>query len=348
MRNLEPGQSLCSDSAATSPAVDENARIASLNVFLKEWFGRHRDMHCYLAIDPSQRDWTSDDADDKPQFSELHRVDVDIDHGAFPEAHRPYLLKLDLATPIGVNALAHSVRVAYEDRRPESMAEGLGQRVGGWLASRASPEEVAMYWSMLALQCDDNGRTCVLRFYDSRAMALIWGTLSRMQRQAMLGPVRAWHVLDASATPKLHLASSEPRPDFVLSAAQWQKIQRHGFVNRALALHARAYCRQPAPGEIETAIAAAERAERYRLTDRDDWVAFIGHALTWHPQFDFHPKVLLLLKNKADDDFYTSVIGQLTADDIDEIQQGSWHEHLAAPAPAKAQHAHGIDYDDNV
>jgi hypothetical protein len=84
------------------------------------------------------------------------------------------------------------------------------------------------------------------------------------------------------------------------------------------------------------------------LTDRDDWVAFIGHALTWHPQFDLHPKVLLLLENKADDDFYTSVIGQLTADDTDEIQQGSWHEHLAALAPAKAQHAHSIDYDDNV
>lgn len=228
------------------------------------------------------------------------------------------------------------------------MAEGLGQRIGGWLASRASPEEVAMHWSRLALQCDDNGRTCVLRFYDSRAMALIWATLSNIQRQAMLGPVRAWHVLDASASPTVHLASSEPRQDFTLSNVQWQKIHRHGFINRALALHARACCRQLAPGEIETAVAATERAERYRLSDRDDWVAFIGHALTWHPQFDLHPKVLPLLEEKADDEFYTSVIGQLTGDDIDDIRQGSWHEHLVALAPEKAKRAHENDYDDNV
>jgi hypothetical protein len=334
-------------STLASPAMDEYARIESLNAILTEWFSRHRNMHCFLAVDSSQRDLTN--TDDKEPFASLPRADVVIDHDTFPEAHRPYLLELDLSTPAGVDALAQSVRVAVEDRRPESMAEGLGQRVGGWLASHASLEEVAAHWSRLVLQRDVSGRACVLRFYDSRALALLWTVLSQAQQQIMLGPVRAWHVLDAGAKPSVHLASSEARADnLMLSPAQWQEIHRHGLVNRALALHARACSRQPEPGEIEAAVAAAARAERYGLTDRDDRVAFISHALAWHPQFDLHPKVLQLLGPRATDDFYTAEIGRLSNDEIDEIRQGSWHQRSDASGSRQETRASGIQYGDNV
>jgi hypothetical protein len=326
----------------TSPAMDEDVRIKSLNATLTEWFSRHKDMRCFLAVDPSQRDLTSDDVDAKAPFANLARADVLIHHDAFPEAHRPYLLELDLSAPEGVEALAQSVRVAFEDRRPESMAEGLGQRVGGWLASSVSLDEVTAHWSRLVLQRNDSGHACVLRFYDSRALALLWTLLSPTQQQAMLGPVRAWHVLDAGARPSVHLASSDARTNFMLSAAQWQEIQRHGHVNRALALHARACGRQPEPNEIKAAVAAAARAEGYGLIDRDDWVAFIGHALSWHPQFDLHPKVLQLLARRAADDFYTGEIEQLSANEIDEIRQGSWHQRLGASASQLDTRANGI------
>jgi hypothetical protein len=208
----------------------------------------------------------------------------------------------------------------------------MGQRVGGWLASSASLDEVAAHWSRLVLQRDDSGRACVLRFFDSRALALLWNVLSQAQQRTMLGPVRAWHVLDACARPHVHLASPDSRANFMLSAAQWQQIHRHGLVNRALALHARTCGRQPEPGEIEAAVAAAARAEQYGLIDRDDLVAFIGHALAWHPQFDLHPKVLQLLGRRAADDFYAGEIGQLSADEIDEIRQGSWCERPGTSA----------------
>lgn len=303
--------------------MDEDARIESLNTALTEWFSRHRNMRCFLAVDPSQRDLTGDD--NREPFASLPRADVVIDHDAFPEAHRPYLLELDLSTPTGADALTQSVRVAFEDRRPESMAQGLGQRVGGWLASHASLEEIAAHWSRLLLQRDVSERACVLRFYDSRALALLWTVLSQTQRQIMLGPVRAWHVLDASARPSVHSTSPDSRADFILSAAQWHEIHRHGLVNRALALHARTCNRQPEPGEVEAAVAAAARTERYGLIDQEDRVAFIGHALAWHPQFDLHPKVSQLLGRRAADNFYTAEIGQLSADEIDEIRQGSWY-----------------------
>ncbi|RQH02993.1 DUF4123 domain-containing protein [Paraburkholderia dinghuensis] len=314
------------------PATDEDAQIESLNGALTGWFSRHREKRCLLAVDPSQRDLSSEDADGDELFACLPRSDVLIDHDAFPEARRPYLLELDLSTQAGVAALAQSVRVAFEDRRPESMAEGLGQRVGGWMASAASLDEVAAHWSRLALQRDESGRNCVLRFYDSRSLALLWTVFSQAQQQALLGPVRAWHVLDAGARPSVHVASRESRTSFALSSAQWQAVHRHGLINRALALHARACDRQPEPGEIEAAVAAAARAERCGLIDRDDRIAFIGHALSWHPQFDLHPTVLQLLRHRAADDFYTGEIGQLTADEIEEIRQGSWYECLGASA----------------
>lgn len=325
MEYLQTEDPVHSESASISHTMDENTRIELLNITLTEWFSRNRGMRCLLAVDPSQRDLTSGDVDDKVPFASLPRANVIIDHDAFSESHQPYLLELDLSTLQGVDALARSIRIAFEDRRPESMAQGLGQRIGGWLASSASLEDVAAHWSRLVLQYDDGRRVCVLRFYDSRALALLWNVLSRAQQQAMLGPVKAWHVLDATSRPIVHLSASDQRTNFALSAAQWQEINRHGLVNRALALHARTRGKQPEPREIEVAVIAAARAGRYGLFDRDDCVAFIGHALAWHPQFDLHPKVSKLLSSRALDDFYTAEIEQLSTDEINEIQRGSWY-----------------------
>lgn len=317
-----------SEEVSVLSALEEDTRIESLRLALMAWFGRHPDMHCFLAVDPSQRDLTSGDSDEMEPFASLPRADFIIDHEAFPEARRPYLLQLDLSTKAGAEALAHSARIAFEDRRPECMAEGLGQRVGGWLASSVALDEVVAHWSRLALQHDDDGRACVLRFYDSRALALLWTVLSQAQQQAVLGPVSALHVLDACAKPTVHLTSSESRTHFILSPEQWPEIHRHGLVNRALALHAQVTGRQPEPGEIEAAVVAAARAERHGLIERDDQLAFIGHALAWHPHFDLHPKVLQLLERRVSDDLYTSEIGRLSADEIEEIRRGSWHESL--------------------
>lgn len=321
------------DVAVTSDTMDEDTCVESLNNAVKEWFSRHRDMHCYLAVDPSQRDLTSNDVADSELFTDLPKAVVVVDHEAFPKVNCPYLLALDLSTRAGARALAHSIDIAFEDRRPESMAAGMGQRIGGWLASSVSLDEIAAHWSRLVLQHDDSGRACALRFYDSRSLALLWPVLTPMQRQAMLGPARAWHVLDARARPVVHLASAELRANFNLLAEQWHQIHRHGVINRALALHARTCGRQPEAMEIEAAIAAAMRAEEFGLTDREDQLAFIGHALAWHPRFDLHPTVSQLLSLRPADNFYTSEIGQLTNDQIKEIQRGAWYELLTSSTP---------------
>ncbi|KVT83265.1 hypothetical protein WT25_14230 [Burkholderia territorii] len=312
--------------------VDESREAAAIDAAvtsLRAYFSKRPEMHCYLVVDPSQRDFTNDD-EEAERFQELTRTIVEIRHDAFPDSHRPYLVQLDLATPEGAEILAESVKIAFEDRRPMSMAEGLGQRVGGWLASEASMNEIAEHWGRHVLQYNEEGLPCALRFYDTRALSLIWSVLSQEQQQALLGPIQVWHALDASAKPRTYSASAGSRADLSLTTEQWHQIYRHGLVNRALALYAMKVDRQPEPSEIAAAVAAAERAEHYGLSDRDDRVAFVENALAWHPQFDLHPKVLQLLGARAPDKFYTAAVSVLTEEDIAEIRDGAWYERLSA------------------
>ncbi|MEK6418411.1 MAG: DUF4123 domain-containing protein [Burkholderia gladioli] len=308
-----------------SLAEEGTTQVGEQVAVLKTWFGRHPDMRCLLVIDPAQKDPL---ADGDPLFAGLSRIDVAIDHEAVSPDQYPYLLELDPESAAGAAALARSVELAFEDRRPQSMAEGLGQRIGGWLATTAAPKEVAAHCSRTMLQRDDQDRLCLLRFYDPRAFALLWPLLSHVQQQSLLGPIQAWHTLDAGARPVSRLNTMGRRDDFELDAAQWQAIHRHGIVNRALALHAYDQDRQPYQHEVDVAVAAALRACRYGLSDEEDEVTFVSHALSWHPEFDLHPKVLQILGRRVDDEFYAGKIGQLTPDDIENIRDGGWHERL--------------------
>jgi hypothetical protein len=315
------------DGTQAADAGADEARVDEQVAALEKWFGPRTDVHCLLVVDPSQRDPAQDSGS---AIADLRRVEVAVDHDAVSPAHYPYLVELDLRRDSGQRALEESVALAFRDRRPQSMAEGLGQRIGGWIGSFASPNEVAAHFSRMALQRDDRNRLCLLRFYDSRSQSLLWPMLSAVQRQALMGPVLAWHTLDAVAMPVLRDNPQGRREDFELEAWQWQAIHRHGIVNRALALRAYEQDRQPTQHEVDAAVAAAERAGRYGLTDDEDVVAFVGHALSWHQEFDLHPRVQQLLASRPDGDLYAEQIEALSADEIAELRAGAWHERLRA------------------
>jgi hypothetical protein len=302
--------------AAVVPDADRSAAI------LRAWFSQRPEARCLLAVDPSRRTLT-DRPDAGVFFSEQTAVPVEIAHEAFPDEHRPYLIELDLSTPEGAKLLLESVRLAFEDRRPDFVARGQGQRIGGWLASTVPAAEVATYWSRQVVQVDESGRRCALRFYDSRALALIWSILTTSQKQVLLGPVIAWHALDACARACVYTAEVALQSSLVLAREQWQAIHRHGVVNKALGLHMHSTGRQPHRHEVETAVAGAARAEQYGLQDPDDKVAFVGHALAWHPRFDAHPRVreaLLLLPGLL----YSAAVSELSPSEIEEIRRGAW------------------------
>jgi hypothetical protein len=320
-------------SATGSQAVEVSSVERTVSV-LRAYFSQHPELNCLVVIDPSRLGFPETLEQTIPVADQPHAI-VTIPHEAFPDEHRPYLVELDLSTPNGVEILVESVRLAFEDRGPDSIAQGLGQRVGGWLASNGSVETVAAHWSQQILQMDNRGRQCALRFYDSRALSLLWPMLTPGQRQALLGPVSAWHALDACAKPCIYTNTDTSRTDLTLTDEQWRSVHRHGLINRALGLHMLATERQPDAQEVEAAIASAARAEQYGLNDRDDLVAFIGHALAWHPHFDRYPKVTQALQQREPDDFYTAAVSELSPDEIEDIQRGNWANEKLLPSAAR-------------
>ncbi|WP_258187465.1 DUF4123 domain-containing protein [Trinickia symbiotica] len=303
----------------------ESVQIEAATIALRRHFERqHRDMHCLLVVDSGMRALPPA-KNGKPTFEDLPRAVIEVDHPAFPAEHQPYLLTLDLSQPQDCMLLFDSVRVAYHDRRPDDVAQGLGQRIGGWLASSLPADEVAAHWSKYVLQQDGRERTCALRFYDARALSLLWPVLTLMQQETLLGPVKAWYALDACAELRTYKGLYPPsRAELLLKPGQWNAIHRHGLINRALALHMAATGRQPTPDEVKAAVASAERAEHFGLTDKDDMIAFIGHALAWHPYFDSHPRVIEALREVSTDCFYTAAVSTIRPEEIEEIRSGSW------------------------
>ncbi|KDB10171.1 protein of unknown function DUF4123 [Burkholderia sp. lig30] len=281
--------------------------------------------HCLLLVDPSLRP-----LDDHPEsgalFSHAAQVAIPVEHKAFPPEHRPLLIDLDLSTDVGIALLAESVRQAYEDREPDSVARGHGQRIGGWLFGNAPADDVANDWSNHILQWDDAGQRRVLRFYDARALSLIWPVLSEPQRRCLLGPVRAWYALGACGEIAVYRAAAVPQPELALSGEQWRALHRHGAINRALALHMKEMGRQPDAHEVETAVASAERADRRGLADYQDKVRFVGHALNWHPEFDSHPGMAPVWGRVETGMLYSAAASELESRVVEDIRRGAWQD----------------------
>jgi hypothetical protein len=284
-----------------------------------------KDARCLLVVDPSRRALI-DSPDAGVFFTRKTSAPVAIPYEAFPQEHRPYLIELDLSEKVDIALLTESIRIAFEDRGPDHIARGHGQRIGGWLISGASAEDTAAYLSGNALLTDEHGSACLLRFYDTRALALLWPILTVPQQRTLLGPITAWHALNACASPCVYMRDALPQTSLGLTHEQWKSIRRHSVVNKALGRHMHAIGRQPRADEVETALASAERAEGHGLFDDDDKVDFIQHALSWHPRFDAHASVRRALLQVSAGAFFAAAVSDLTSEEIGEIRSGSWDE----------------------
>jgi hypothetical protein len=278
---------------------------------------------CILAVDPSLRE-LEDNPSEGAFFSQMSRTPVPVAHAAFPADSQPYLLELDTSTEAGVALLTQSVRIALADRQPESVARGQGQRVGGWLVGTESAQQVAEHWTEHLLQIDHLGYQRLLRFYDTRVLALMWPVLAPRQRRCLLAPVQAWYALDAQAELTTYTAPGVSQLTLGLDDAQWGEFHRHGIINRALALFMNDVERQPSQQEVLAAVDGAARAERHGLQDHEDKVAFVSHSLTWHPHFDAHPAMASVFRKMAQGVLYSAASSELEPLVVKEIQQGAW------------------------
>jgi hypothetical protein len=313
------------NSAAAFPVTMRESSVSKILAQLRSSVESNKDARCLLVVDPSRRA-LMDRPDIGVFFSRQTPVPIPIQHEAFPLAHRPFLIELDLSDKDALPLLPESIQIAFEDREPDKIARGHGQRIGGWLISDAPAHDVATYLSRNALLTDEHGSACLLRFFDSRALALLWPILTVPQQRTLLGPVVAWHALNACATHCVYDCNAIPQPSLALTRQQWNSIRRHSVINKALGRHMHVIERQPRRDEVETALASAERAEQHGLFDDDDKVDFIQHALSWHPRFDAHASVRRVLSQVSTGSFYAAAVGELTPAEIDEIRSGKWEE----------------------
>lgn len=316
---------IMSINAAAYPITVHEDAVSMIVAQLRSSVESNKDACCLLVVDPSRRA-LMDRTDIGVFFSRQTPVPIPIRHEAFPLAHQPFLIELDLSGKDGIALLTESVRIAFEDREPDKIARGHGQRIGGWLISKASAHDTAAYLSRNALHTNEHGSACLLRFYDSRALSLLWPILTVAQQQTLLGPLAAWHVLNACASHCVYACNAIPQADLGLTHQQWNSVRRHSVINKALGRHMHATGRQPRPDEVETAQSSAERAEQYGLLDDDDKVAFIQHALSWHPHFDAHASVRRVLSQVSPGSFYAAAVSDLTSAEIDEIRLGTWEQ----------------------
>ena len=305
---------------------------------------------CVLLLDPALRD-----AAVAPDFAAyLNALQPPVTageaerilwhHHNLSAHHRPYLIPLDLSTPAAQGLLHEILRLALEDQALESLIQGLGQRICGWLFTAAPLRLLATHLGHVAVQRLPldyprlagkrliGGKGILLRYYDPCVMPYLWALSNAAQRKTMLGPVAQWQMLGqnqqlqfyapaADAIAALAVPGSLSTP-LHYSNQQWQAIQSIGGLNQAtFQWQAQSVDGQvPTKQQLQDSLRALVRAQGYGIDGAKDLQAFAWHALTVHPLFDEHPMIQQALKNLPLDEYYTASIADISEQDWQRIQ----------------------------
>lgn len=288
---------------------------------------------CMLLLDPALRH-AADDSRFAARLAQSHAaaaaaMPIQWTHINLKPEHRPILVPLQLDQFRDADLLQASVALALEDQIFDSLAQGAGHRVCGWLFTGSPIGQLASHLGQMAVQRlpddfpDDAGKRSLLRYFDPSVMPSLWRLSSQSQRNNLLGPIDEWIMLDRSgaltsyATQLRAGAAKAPSGDGQIgyTTAQWMSLSSIGALNRVLmrwqtengggAL--------PTTADIDLATSAMERARQHGIHDDNDLQQFAWHALTVDAQFDSHPAIKDCLKRLASrlHVYYTASIADL-------------------------------------
>lgn len=168
-------------------------------------------------------------------------------------AHAPDLAALN-RRPCVPSALVHreelmpqlvDLTVLDDNARLRAAASWMAERhaehppvICAWLDSEAAADMVAEHIACALVGCGVDDQPVFWRYYDPRVLALTLAVFDPAQRQALLGPIRAWqfawaghHWSVASVDVKPALAD---RPPGWPREAQWSRINRSAAADRVL------------------------------------------------------------------------------------------------------------------
>ncbi|PHV10533.1 hypothetical protein [Chitinimonas sp. BJB300] len=258
--------------------------------------------HLYLLVDPALHDPIATMA----EAAALPKQSIPIQ--AIPLNRRPYLLDLH-SVARNEKVLNNSLRLGLEeglgaydlpDGSPRSLCAWIdapGQKINDLAAALARRTAL----SMAGVQAVS------FRYWDPRITVHLPRLLGKAVMTDLLADLgaTAWWAFATQANGAQHLTSlgqSEPARTLVDEAAhqwaldgtQWRALTALGWANRLARLVPDwGLEAQPDQGTLEH---VATQALAWGLASESDVLRFAYFALTYHPQFDTHPKVRTALE----------------------------------------------------
>jgi len=277
----------------------------------------------WLAMDGS--DHTLPDIDGADWSSTRKWVEINLRHPEIDPQWHPRWFALNLAHAQDAHILNHSIVWALDERQPHHLRAGMGRRVSGWLLAQDDLiHTAAQHCAQLMLRrAPSSPGHFLLRLHDPAVLWAVWQILSPEQKNEWWGPVGRWHVLDPmgdltllDAPTHRHNEPANP-PSHPLSSQQWQDMQNITPLHRAMQTLLASM--PAAPGQYKswflTGLQALRRANAHGVDDAHSLSLFAELALTRHPEFDQHPRVQQLLKQRAPGEPLGGLLCDLTEQD---------------------------------
>lgn len=294
---------------------------------------------CMLLLDP-----TLYPPSESPRYSawlEQHPpVKITLQHQKIDPSIYPLLLPLESAKAADSDVLGVSVLDAIEELNPESLEQGVGRRVGGWIVSQQPAKAVARHLAKAILQHPEPRRTKILRLHDPSVLWAFTPRLNETQLNQLLGPIDAWWYLDPlGQLVALKPTVSEPLDTALqLTPENWRDVDGIGPINRALRRWLKLEQHDESlPTVLDNAWQALRRAQSFEFNDPDDLTAFVECALLVHPNFYEHPTLKPRLERHPAGQYFTAIIDPLTDDDWQRIQHDLAQANLSTNPLIKAQ-----------
>lgn len=254
--------------------------------------------------------------------------------------HRPYLVPLELNRLHGSALLNTSLQQSAMNWQPESIIQGFGHSVCGWLFSDADGMRLSEHLGGLAVQPQHGisssapAKRMLLRYWDPSVIPSLWNVLDTRQKQIFLGPLHAWHLIDRfNQMQVLQMQDNQATPKMTevfldLLEIQWMAIQNISAINAALI---ESLAQEKGLNISEPLLKAANRTlirgRRAGIHDTQDLAVFARHALQIHPEFDSHSLVQSALRRISECRFYSAAVSNFTDDDWQTVRQHCLAKH---------------------
>lgn len=276
-------------------------------------------------------------------LAEQRPVPVRLPHRKISMDRYPWLIKLDLTQPAHHALLELSVFHAQEELHPDRLCNGGGRAVCGWLTSPYDTSTLAKQLGHTAIQRLISGQQILLRYYDPAIHSALWQQLNDLQRERWLGGLSGWHYLNGDSQLISHCHTASPYAlmafSLMLSPEDEFRIVLCSKICRTLECYRQTQINQPRHDEATAILLVRDALNRAKqlhgFNEEADQQALALDCLQWHPKFDTHRRLLILLspREREPEADYVACVAALSDKDRQQICHELNTEETGALAP---------------